>query len=119
MTTLALQSARDGELVCSRDHADPPRGAARGAASAAVLDPGQAIGRAIRLSRLHTGVSQAELARRVGVCPASVFGWETGTRIPSGAHLLCLIAVLPEFARLLAQAARQHAPTRASRPRTV
>jgi len=62
---------------------------------------------------------KAELARRIGVCQASVYRWETGSKVPSGAHLLCLIAVLPEFGRLLAQAARHHAQTRSSRPRTV
>jgi DNA-binding transcriptional regulator YiaG len=118
MTMPALASAR-GERVGSRDHAGPPRGTARGGRSAAVLDPGQAMGRAVHHARLHTGISQAELARRVDVCPASVYGWETGTRVPSGAHLLRLIAVLPEFARLLTQAAHQHAPTHSSRPRTV
>jgi hypothetical protein len=34
----------------------------------------------------------------------AVYGWETGTRVPSAAHLLCLIAAAPEF-RLLAHAA--------------
>jgi DNA-binding XRE family transcriptional regulator len=118
MTTFALKSARRGAPIGSRRHAGPARRTARGGASVA-FDPGQAIGRAVQLAPQHADISQAELARRVDVYPASVYGWETGSRVPSGAHLLSLIAVLPEFARLLTQAARESAPTRSSRPRTV
>lgn len=41
-------------------------------------------GRAIRMARAWAGVTQAELARRVGVRAETVSSWEKGKTEPSG-----------------------------------
>lgn len=46
-------------------------------------DAALALGRRIRAHRKRVGLTQAEVAERVGVDPISVRRWELGLRIPS------------------------------------
>lgn len=49
---------------------------------------------AIRTARERIGLSQAQLAARVGCSPAAVAMWELGTRRPTGLYAKALRAVL-------------------------
>jgi transcriptional regulator with XRE-family HTH domain len=60
------------------------------------------IGRSIRDARQRAGLSQAELAEKIGVSQAAIGQWERGTYTPRGRNLNTLAAVLgvgfqPEF----------------------
>lgn len=47
----------------------------------------QDYGRAVRMARAWAGVTQAELAQRVGVRAETVSSWENGKTEPSGRML--------------------------------
>lgn len=46
------------------------------------------IGQGIQAARSHAGLTQAELAHRVGVAKVTISHWETGHRTPSMDSLL-------------------------------
>lgn len=48
----------------------------------------------IRAWRESNGLSQSQLARRIGVQPSTVSYWESGTNLPSAKHLEMLAAAL-------------------------
>lgn len=52
------------------------------------------IGEKLRAMRRESGMTQAELARAVGVSHTSVVQWETGVRAPSVRHAVELSRVL-------------------------
>jgi transcriptional regulator with XRE-family HTH domain len=56
--------------------------------------PSRAMARAIRL---EAGISQAALARALGVHPVTVTRWELGTRRPRGETLAAYVAALNEM----------------------
>lgn len=56
-----------------------------------------------RSIRLQAGVSQAEVARTVGVSRAAVSGWELGNRSPRRAEALLYHAALTALLRVLKQ----------------
>ncbi len=60
-----------------------------------------ASGRAARVREL-AGLSRSELARRVGVRPATVSRWESGHRRPGGAKALAYGEALREITEGLA-----------------
>jgi len=76
------------------------------------------IGRALRAARLRLGLSQREVAARVGVTSAALSRWETGTHQPRAVDLLRLAEVLRvEIGSLVGEAAaRKTAP--AAQPAT-
>ena len=51
------------------------------------------IGRRLKALRLKKEVTQAEIARRLGVNPVTVFRWETGGQSPGVAHLEILAGI--------------------------
>lgn len=55
---------------------------------------GESIGGRIRAARLDRDMSQAALARSVGVKPVSAWRWETGRIVPSVKRLEAICAVL-------------------------
>lgn len=83
---------RDAEVVGRRRHAEVVDGDLI-ATDAAISAP-QRLGVVIRDQRLLTGLSQAELARRVGVTPSALSQIERGVRGPSGDTLMRLWEVL-------------------------
>lgn len=46
------------------------------------------IGERIRILREKTGISQSELARKLGVTRSSVNAWESGLSAPTAAYLV-------------------------------
>lgn len=58
--------------------------------------PTPAMSRAIRT---RAGVSQARLARELGVSRMTVNRWEAGSRRPRGLHLIAYVAVLSDLQR--------------------
>ena len=48
------------------------------------------IAAALAAARTNAGFSQAEVARRLGINPASVSYWESGTNIPRASMLVKL-----------------------------
>jgi transcriptional regulator with XRE-family HTH domain len=52
------------------------------------------IGVAIRKGLLKKGLPQKELASLLGVSPALVSGWVTGTKIPTGDDLIRIMEIL-------------------------
>lgn len=61
---------------------------------AAQLSPGLELGRRIRLLREMTGLSQQQLAAKVGISRSAVAFWETGRSGHVGKHLGSLAEVL-------------------------
>lgn len=51
------------------------------------LEPDQLAPEEIRAKRLSAGLTQRELANKLGVSPATISGWETGSRTPRRYHL--------------------------------
>lgn len=47
----------------------------------------------VRRAREEAGLTQAELARRIGVTPRTVWNWEWGHREPRGKYLRLLAEV--------------------------
>ena len=47
----------------------------------------------IRGERARRGISQSELAKRVGVSESLVRAWEAGKATPSGPALLCMSSI--------------------------
>jgi transcriptional regulator with XRE-family HTH domain len=56
--------------------------------------PTKAVGARLRETRADAGLSQAELARRLGVTQAAISNWESGTRQPSLDDLYALAGEL-------------------------
>jgi DNA-binding transcriptional regulator YiaG len=52
-----------------------------------------------RLLREQAGLSQQDVADAIGVTPAAVSYWETGTREPRAAHLPRYLEILQRCAR--------------------
>ncbi len=50
----------------------------------------------IRAARLERGLTQGELARRLGVSQGTISFWENGTETPTVEHLIVLALELPE-----------------------
>lgn len=50
----------------------------------------QTWGRNLRSIRQATGISQSELARRLGVTAATVSQWESGRRAPRDTHRIAI-----------------------------
>lgn len=83
---------RDADVVGRRLHAEIVDGDLL--ATGAAINAPQRLGVVIRDQRLLTGLSQAELARRVGVTPSALSQIERGVRRPSGDTLIRLWEVL-------------------------
>ncbi|MBS1102684.1 helix-turn-helix transcriptional regulator [Gluconobacter sp. Dm-62] len=66
----------------------------RNAVPAAQLSPGLELGRRIRLLREMAGLSQQQLAEKVGISRSAVAFWETGRSGHVGKHLGSLAEVL-------------------------
>lgn len=64
------------------------------------MDP-HAVGTAIRRARLSRRMSQAKLARRLGVTQGAISFWERGIERPTFLHLLKLGILFPELADLV------------------
>jgi DNA-binding transcriptional regulator YiaG len=76
--------------------------------------------RLVRKLRQRLGVSQAAVARLVGVSPAAVVQWEQGRATPSGKNRAALVGLRRvgrrQAKRLLASAESAPQPTRRARP---
>ncbi len=70
----------------------------------------QRLAAAIAAAREGAEISQAELARRVGVPPAEVDQWETGVTQPTQPHLASLLHELPALKELLEELPVQPPP---------
>jgi transcriptional regulator with XRE-family HTH domain len=57
----------------------------------------QNIQHAIRAARTERGLTQGELAARVGVSQGTISFWENGTETPTVEHLIVLALELPEI----------------------
>jgi transcriptional regulator with XRE-family HTH domain len=57
----------------------------------------QNIQHAIRAARNERGLTQGELAARVGVSQGTISFWENGTETPTVEHLIVLALELPEI----------------------
>lgn len=55
------------------------------------------LGDSIRRARLARGLTQVELAPRIGVTQGAVSSWEQGNETPSFVHMLKLLLHLPEL----------------------
>lgn len=56
----------------------------------------QPLAQAIRDARRQRGLTQQELAARVGVSQGTISFWERGTEIPTVEHVIALALELPE-----------------------
>ena len=54
------------------------------------------ISQAIRAARTERGLTQGELAARLGVSQGTISFWENGTESPTVEHLIVLALELPE-----------------------
>jgi transcriptional regulator with XRE-family HTH domain len=72
----------------------------------------QQLGVAIRSARATTGLSQADVARALGVRQSSVSQWEAARTIPSTRHMLGLFRLFGDelFRPLLAVAEEAYQP---------
>ena len=52
------------------------------------------VGERLRLTRMLLGLSQRELARKLGVDPSTVRRWETGKSVPARHHVASIDEVL-------------------------
>ena len=59
------------------------------------------VGNAIRRARLSRRMSQARLARRLGVTQGAISFWERGIERPTFFHFLKLAILFPELADLV------------------
>jgi transcriptional regulator with XRE-family HTH domain len=55
------------------------------------------LSRAIRVTRMQRGLTQAELAARLGVSQSTISFWENGAETPRIEHLIALALELPEL----------------------
>ena len=53
--------------------------------------------RAIRTARVDRGLTQGELAERIGVSQSTISFWENGTESPTVEHLIALAVELPNL----------------------
>jgi DNA-binding XRE family transcriptional regulator len=70
----------------------------------------QRLAATIADARDGAGMSQTELARRIGVASAEVSQWEAGVTQPTGLHLASLLHELPELKELLEELHDQPPP---------
>jgi transcriptional regulator with XRE-family HTH domain len=59
-------------------------------------DAGATSGGRLRAARLHAGLTQRELAKRVGVGQQAVSGWESGEETPTGRQGVRLSEILEQ-----------------------
>lgn len=52
------------------------------------------IGNLIRIGRAKKNMSQADLAKKLGVVPSAISQWESGKKTPSGDTLIALAQIL-------------------------
>lgn len=55
------------------------------------------VSRAIRLARSERGLTQGELATRLGVSQSTISFWENGAEAPTVEHLIILALELPQI----------------------
>jgi len=55
------------------------------------------LGDQVRAARLARGLTQADLAVRIGVTQGAISTWEQGAETPSFVHMLKLLLSLPEL----------------------
>ncbi len=74
--------------------------------------PDVALAAWIRAARRQAGMSQVELAERLGLAQSSVSQWEKGVTQPSTRHMLTLLQMFPaSAAELIASETTRDAPT--------
>jgi transcriptional regulator with XRE-family HTH domain len=74
--------------------------------------PDIALAAWIRAARRQAGLSQVELAERLGLAQSSVSQWEKGVTQPSTRHMLTLLQMFPTaVAELIAGGTTSDAPT--------
>jgi transcriptional regulator with XRE-family HTH domain len=74
--------------------------------------PDVALGAWIRAARRQAGLSQVELAERLGLAQSSVSQWEKGITQPSTSHMLTLLRMFPSsVAELIASGTTSDAAT--------
>ncbi len=57
----------------------------------------QTLPQAIRAARAERGLTQEELAARIGVSQGTISFWESGTETPTIEHVILLALELPEI----------------------
>ncbi len=62
---------------------------------------------ALRAARAKGGLTQAELAARLGVSQSAISFWESGAETPSVDHVVALAAELPEIVEGLEERERE------------
>lgn len=55
------------------------------------------VSQAIKIARTERGMTQGELAARLGVTQGTISFWENGTETPTVEHLIILALELPEI----------------------
>ena len=85
------------------------------------MDDSLKIGNRIMALREEDGLTQAQLAERVGVSQATVSQWESGTRTPSGEAVVALARVFDTSADFCSGSSTNRSgscPTSATSPKT-
>jgi transcriptional regulator with XRE-family HTH domain len=62
---------------------------------------------ALRTARTERGLTQQELATRIGVSQGTISFWENGTETPTIEHVILLALVLPEIVNSFEGRARE------------
>ena len=62
-----------------------------------MMDRKLSLSHAIRVARTERGLTQEELAARVGVSQGTISFWEHGNEAPTLEHVIVLAAELPEI----------------------
>lgn len=57
----------------------------------------QPLARVIRAVRMERGLTQGELAERIGVSQGTISFWENGVEVPTVEHVIILALELPEI----------------------
>ncbi len=60
-------------------------------------DQSRILAQAMRAARLERGLTQRELAARIGVSQGTISFWEHGTETPTIAHMIQVALELPEI----------------------
>lgn len=67
----------------------------------------QALAQAIRAARIARGLTQDELAMRLGVSQGTISFWENGVETPTVEHVITLALELPEIVERFAGRERE------------